>query len=148
MEIKLTANHELFVITKLITFGKEIAIVMMPISEKQENALDNGSEIKLGSRWIAAEQIFCYGEMNFDNEDDIQLINNFEWIIEKKGLVIPANYDYDKHTCEAYDLKIGHHETFDNIKVVKYAHGCLNKPQRSIIFKIKVDELERLRDTE
>ena len=97
MEIKLTANYELFVITKLLTFGKEIAIVMMPISEKQENALDNGSEIKLGSRWIAADQIFCYGEMNFDNEDDIQLINNFEWIVEKKGLVIPANYDYDKH---------------------------------------------------
>ena len=88
MEIKLTANHELFVITKLISFGKEIAIVMMPISEKQENALDNGSEIKLGNIWVAPEQIFCYGEMNFDNEDDIQLINNFEWIIFRDNTII------------------------------------------------------------
>ena len=54
-------------------------IIMIPISEKEENALDNGNLVcnRGGFKYyIDSSQVICYGEIDFsDNSDDFKVIS-------------------------------------------------------------------------
>lgn len=120
-----------------------IKTVMIPINEKEEKHIDNiGDSIinfDRGDRSfsITMKDIYCYGEIDFNNEDDLAAINNFHFLdyLTLSGIHIPANYDYKTHTCKS-NIKLPlHTETWTPSAVAKVAHGYLGKPQRILLFK-------------
>lgn len=148
MKIALPNDRKLKIISKFMYFGTRYAVVITSINENQEKSLDNGESIELNEKFIVnPKDVYCYGEIDFSNDDDINTINNFDWICDPvKGESIPAHYNYETHTCESINLHIGEHETFDNVKIAMYGHGCIGKPKRCLIFKCKFDDVKRIFD--
>lgn len=148
MKINLPSDKRLAVISRFMSFGTRYAVVIIPITEEEEVIIDNGRGIVIGNGNIFIDPSFtyCYGELNFNNDDDIDIINACSWITESKGETIPAHYDYETHTCESINLSIGIQETFDNLKLIMYAHGCIGKPKRSLVFKIRNDDVKKIFD--
>lgn len=117
-------------------------VVMTFISEEEEKLIDNLKEnhivIRRGKRIfkVYPNNIYCYGEVDFKNDDDIKQINSFNFITRDfQGYIIPSNYDYDKHIAYSDNRKsYKYTETWNSGIVAKYAHGCLGKPKRIIIF--------------
>lgn len=117
--------------------------VMIPITEKEEKRIDNiGDSIinfDRGSRSfsIKMKDIYCYGEINFNDEDDLTAIDNFHFLdyLTLSGIHIPSNYNYSTHSCKS-NLKVPlSTETWTPSVVAKIAHGYLGKPQRVLLFK-------------
>lgn len=146
MKITLNNDKKLAVINKFMNFGTKYAVVMIPINEEQEKEIDTTASIQINNLLIADKDIYCYGNIDFYNEEDIKGINSFDWIPDNKGVVIPAKFDYETNTCETINMKIGHHETFDNLKVSMYCHAAIGKPERCLIFKCKADYVPKIFD--
>lgn len=115
---------------------------MTSITKEEEEQLDNNESIHIkrgGFEFnIEPNDVFCYGHIDFhDNSADMDVISGFKWLnhLVFRGVIVPANYDYEKH-CAYSDIKT--YRYYDTMKpevVAQYAHGCIGKPERTIIFK-------------
>ena len=66
--------------------------------------------------------------------EDYETIKNHDDLFSDNSSTIPANYDYNTHSCKIDNVfKIW--ETFRPELIVQYFHGRLGKPKRCIIFK-------------
>lgn len=115
---------------------------MTYISEKEEIALDKGETINLkrGNRtWtITTRNIYCYGEVDFNTgSEDMKQIDTFDFLnyLGGVGLHIYSDYHYDTHECHSPIKNCRWTETWHPAKIAQYAHGCLKKPQRIVLFK-------------
>ena len=117
-------------------------IIMTYITEEEELLLDNIKDnyVNLDREnrtfTIKVNNIFCYGDVDFHNDDDLNTINSFKFLnhLDAVGVKIYSNYDYETHTCSSPNKTLLYTETFQPIDLVKYAHGCLNKPKKLILF--------------
>ena len=79
-----------------------------------------------------------YGLIDFTtNSDDYHVLETMNWLdwVTMFGIVIPANYDYEHHCCYS-PIKIPRtYDTSNPAKVAQYLHGCLGKPQFTLIFR-------------
>lgn len=114
---------------------------MISITEKEEDKLDSGflSCTKGNNEFIIdSNNVICYGEIDFTtgSEDYIQ-IEEMNWLnyLEAKGISIPADYNYEEHSCTSTDKFIKYTETFNPAVISQYIHGRLGKPKRVCIFK-------------
>lgn len=115
-------------------------IVIIPITEKQEQKLDAGMAyitINNENKVIYSSDVVCYGEIDFSTgSDDFLTIKGMNWLddLVTHGAYIPANFNYENNNCDApYRLE----ETFNPAKVAQYYHAKLGKPERCCIFKLK-----------
>lgn len=124
-------------------FGKILATVIMTwLSEKEEEEIDNIYNTKIilnrGDKTYVIDKrnIYGYGLIDLSKKADCDEIDNFKFLnyLVDRGLPIPSNYNYDKHVCLSNNKKLQFGETFSPLRVIKYAHGCLQKPKRVIIF--------------
>lgn len=131
-----------YVLHKHTTGHETMKVIMMPIDDVIENRIENINQIihlKTNKREYAvkASDILLYGSIDFDDENDINIINHFKFLSNLLGVgaPIPEHYDYEKHV--AYSPKnyylLG--ETWNPMDLVKFAHGSLNKPEKVVIFK-------------
>ena len=127
------------ILTKFKSGLKYVQVIMTEISEEEENLIDNLErnvfKIDRGDRTfsITNNQIYCYGEVNFNSEEDLKTIDNFSFLnhLKETGVPIWVNYNYETHTSDHPKYT----ETWSPAELAKYAHGCLNKPKRIILFK-------------
>ena len=87
---------------------------------------------------ITPDDVFCYGEIDFnEGSDDSKELDTFNWLehLGAKGVAIPSKYNYDKHECTSPVNKYLWTETFRNSTLCRYLHGCLGKPQYTLIFR-------------
>lgn len=132
------------IISRNNTRDSKFRVIMTHISKEEEDKLDNIGKgfinLSRGNRTftVKAYQIYGYGEIDFNNADDLAQIKDFNFLshLSFEGLHIPADYDYETHTCKSPIKKHRYTETWNSATAAKYAHGCLNKPKRIIIFKI------------
>lgn len=130
------------ILHKDVEVKKTTLTVMAPLNEEQELFLDtnNNIVIKIGTKDYTIEKsdILCYGDITFEeNSTDLDIIKNFNFLDNlsgMKGEVIPANYDYETHTCKSKLKCYQITETWNPLEICKYAHGCLDKPKKIIIF--------------
>lgn len=123
--------------------GKPSSIVMEAISEAQENRIDNSSKYFGEIRYerndkviIPAKDIYLYGEVDFNNEEDIKNIERFNLIDkEDSGNWIYSNFNYEKGCYTSIDGHAKGYNTWDCIKWFKYCYVLLGKPQRIIVYK-------------
>ena len=110
------------------------SIIMIPISEAEEQELDNGSlNVVRDNREfsILAKDIICYGEIDFSNDsEDMDTIANMNWLdhLNFQGITVPSDYDYEEHCCYPPGKYIRFYDTTNPAIVARYAHACLGKP--------------------
>lgn len=122
--------------------GKSVRkVIVTYISDKEEKDIDNGVNfltLERGDKtfYISLKDILTYGNVDFTNKDDLSQLNKIKLFKDTLNCVYRySNYDYTTHTCKS-DIRIPKWtEVIDTVDLVKYAHGCLNKPDRIIIFK-------------
>lgn len=124
-----------------ISTRKEGSIIMIPITEKEENELDSGflNCIKGECNFIVnANNIIAYGAIDFDDSSDdmvyLEDLNILEYMCAT-GICIPADYSYREHCCYSPFKRYRYYDTTNPGKVLQYKHAVLNKPERVAIFK-------------
>lgn len=131
---------------------KNNVIVLEPITEEIERKMDNyklvhGELIYKLSKYkyvIPNNSIFLYGEVNFNNNDDIKYLKRYKDLIlnsEANSNCIYSNFDYDKGiTCYNTDKDNIHriYETFDFMKWFRFNYCLIGKPQRIIMYKVPI----------
>jgi hypothetical protein len=134
---------EIFTITSHITDNKKgMSVVMTSITAEEEIELDKGNDIciKRGGMKITipVRNVYCYGVIDFHTDSsDMNIIADFDWLDHLKfsGIIVPSNYDYDKH-CAYSDLNVARqYDTFYPEVVAQYGHGVIGKPERTVIFR-------------
>lgn len=120
---------------------------MAEISEDEEKLIDefiaNKEEvitITKGDRTfnINRNNIYCYGNVNFRDDNDLSVIDKFKFLnhLEGVGLKVYANYNYETHSCKSPRKFALQSETWSPVFLSKFAHAALNKPERIILFDI------------
>ena len=117
-------------------------IIMTYLTEEEEQNLDDGKELILkrgnSSFRVHCNNIYCYGEVDFhEGSDDCKQIATFNFLdyLDWKGIVIPSDYHYDTHECHSPIKSYRIYETWKPDVLSRYAHGCLNKPKRVVLFR-------------
>lgn len=116
--------------------------IMIPISEQEEKDIDNIGDSTLKfkrgnmSFSVKMKDIYCYGEVDFTNEEDLDQIDSFNFLdyLGANGIRIYSNYDYKTHSCKASNKKLLWTETWCPSVVAQITHGYLGKPQRILLF--------------
>lgn len=116
--------------------------IMIPISEQEEKSIDNIRDsilkFKRGnlSFSVKMKDIYCYGEVDFTNKDDLNQIDSFDFLdhLDTSGIYIWSRYDYETHSCKTSNKRLLWTETWHPSVVAQIAHGYLGKPQRILIF--------------
>ena len=87
---------------------------------------------------VAPDDVLCYGDIDFhEGSDDCKELDTFNWLdnLGIRGIGIPSRYNYNKHECSSPINKYLITETFRNSTLCRYLHGCLGKPQYTLIFR-------------
>lgn len=116
--------------------------VMKEITETDEKNIDKGLRFNTGTQFIEKDKIILYGEIDFNNKNDVKLIKNknlmFPEIVSnivystfdyKSGIATPINNVY-KMTIEV-----------DPVKWLMYNYCLIGKPKRVIVYKTTKDYL-------
>ena len=116
--------------------------IMTGINElecKKLKALNDLNIVRGDSKFhITPDDILCYGDIDFhEGSEDCDQLDTFNWLdnLGVKGISIPSRYNYDKHECTSNNKFCIWTETFRNSTLCRYLHGCLGKPQYTLIFR-------------
>ena len=122
------ASKELFIITG--------------ITSEEHNRLKNSKDLRIergnAKFYIDPDDVLCYGEIDFnEGSDDCKELDTFNWLehLDAKGVSIPSRYNYSNHECSTDRKYILWTETWKNSTLCRYLHGCLGKPQFTLIFR-------------
>lgn len=121
--------------------GEYTYTVMKEITESQEKELDDLESITIDNKIISKDNIYCYGEIDISNKEDIDYLKKFNIINLDAENNIHANYDYEKGNVliEGNIAKMS--PIWDVIKWFKYNYLLIGKPKRIIIYKCKKCDL-------
>lgn len=125
-------------------------IVMTSITKEDEELLDqlNDSDewedryikIENNKNNIKCSNILLYGDINFKDEDTINMINKKKLIDEEPFHLtnIYSKLDYDKGVIIS-DLEgiFRYHQTYNKVKVLMLNHCFIGKPEKIIVYKTK-----------
>lgn len=117
---------------------------MIPISEQEEKRIDDIKDSTLKfqrgdtSFSVKMKNIYCYGEVDFTDKEDLNQIDSFDFLdhLGSSGIYIWSQYNYKTHSCKAPNRKLLWTETWRPSVVAQIAHGYLGKPQRILLFNI------------
>ena len=117
-------------------------VIITYITEEEEQQLDKGKQVTLNRGntlfQVHGNNIYCYGEVDFhEGSDDCKQIATFNFLdyLGWKGIVLPSDYHYDTHECHSPLRSYRWYETWQPDVLARYAHACLNKPKRIVLFK-------------
>ena len=134
--------QDYYILISRIDDKRKEQVIMTYITEEEEQELDNSKELILerGNTLfqVHGNNIYCYGEVDFhEGSDDCKQIATFNFLnyLGWKGIVIPSDYHYDTHECHSPIKSYRWTETWKPDVLARYAHGCLNKPQRIVLFR-------------
>lgn len=125
-------------------------VIMIPISEQEELAIDKGLLITTRNGFkfaIDKSTVICYGEIDFhDNSDDFDVIQGMNWLdhLGALGICVPSDYNYEEHCCYSPNKSYRYYDTTNPAVVAQYMHARLGKPQRCCIFKEKRNGLHKV----
>lgn len=121
--------------------GQLVNVIVTYLTDEEEELYEKKYiiELKRGKHvfTISDNNIYCYGDIDLskDSEDsealqDLPILNSLKGI----GVKLPANYDYETHSCTSDTKYVKYYESWNILDIIKYAKGCLNKPNKLVIF--------------
>lgn len=85
---------------------------------------------------INNNDIILYGDINFDNKEDVELIKRFNLINEDEdGNWIYSNFNYDKGNFTQIDCINKGYSTWNALLWFKFKHCLIGKPNKIIVYK-------------
>lgn len=116
--------------------SKDIVAIMQPITEEQENELDKYHQININGNVIKQDNIYVYGQLNLDCEDDINYIKKFNLLnTNDEGNIIYSNIDWENASVE-FETTPKQYATWDCLLWFEYNYILIGRPERVIIYKI------------
>lgn len=120
---------------------KEEVSVMMPITEEQEKEIISSNKFVNDDYEINMNNIYAYGEINLNTQEDINAIKSFNLIDDgDTANIVYSNTNYETGEVE-YDKIPKYYNEWDILKWFKYNLCLIGNPKRIIIFKIRRNEL-------
>ena len=137
-----SSNHPYaFIVRPLDTNNKDLRIMLMEITEEQENELDNNKSISIekGSYKFNIEPDMCYAYGKLDlspNSKDIENIYKANWFSNFDiNIFIPSEYNYEDNSVTS-DIKGGRVYGTSNVKkYLPFLYASINQPDRVVLFK-------------
>lgn len=114
--------------------------IMLPIDDKIEKKIDNKKTFNI--QWnghdylVKPKNVFAYGEINLEDEDDIDIIYKCNIAIPDDGIWVYSDYDYKTNTSKYRDGKLLQYTSYDNLKIFKQCYGMLGCPKSILLFKV------------
>lgn len=121
--------------------GDVIYSVMREITEEQEKELDDIESIELDGKVIDKSNIYCYGQLDVNNEEDVNYIRKFNIINLDAENPIHSDYNYERGNVRIDGNIAKTHPTWDAFEWFKYNYLLIGKPKRIIIYKCKKCDL-------
>lgn len=115
-------------------------VYIRALSEEEEMQIDKDKSNKdtvrftIDNHTVTNKNIYMYGEINVDDDDDLDIIENCG-LIDFDGNLIPTTFNYEKGTVHTdQNGRILTYPTTDPILWFKYCHCVIGKPKRIIIY--------------
>ncbi len=123
------------------------SVILVPITAKEEKSIDVNNRFTLnlnsGDYTIPMDNIYMYGDINPDNDDDLDMIFNQELIDsnEDTPCFVPSSFDYDKAEIIAIDNIVKRSPTWKPIKWFKWNYTLIGKPSKVVCCKVTTNIL-------
>lgn len=121
--------------------------LLLPIDKNIEKKLDKKEtfDIKWNDRLfrVHPRNVFAYGEINLNNDDDIDTIYDCKIAFPDSGIWIYSNYDYKTNTAKIIDNKLLQYTSFDNLKIFLQCYGMIGCPKEVLLFKVYAPFINR-----
>lgn len=145
MEVNLLGVLKRAMICRFNERGFQTNVMITPITEDQEITLDRSKSIYLeGVGSINRDDAFFYGEVDLNNQTDINEINRNNFFMKDGTGMIPITFNYDRACHTLKDVRIDetrsekqikHGPCCDPVAWFKYKYCLIGKPQRVIVFR-------------
>jgi hypothetical protein len=110
--------------------------VMKEITETDEKNIDKGLRFNTGTQFIERDKIILYGEIDFNNKDDIKLIKSKNLMFpEIVSNIIYSTFDYKSGIATSINNVYKMTIEVDPVKWFMYNYCLIGKPKRIIVYK-------------
>lgn len=110
--------------------------VMKEITETDEKNIDNGLRFNTGTQFIERDKIILYGEIDFNNKNDVKLIKNKNLMFpEIVSNIVYSTFDYKSGIATSINNVYKMIIEVDPVKWFMYNYCLIGKPKRVIVYK-------------
>ena len=92
--VKLLGIRKKAILCRIKLMGTFVYTVMRPITEEQEKILDRDEQIDIDGNIISKDNIYCYGEFDVTNPEDIEYIKKFNIINLDEINSVHSDYNF------------------------------------------------------
>lgn len=139
--VKLLGIREKVILSRTKNLGNYIYVIMKPITKEDEKILDNEEELNINGDIVTKDDIYCYGEFDVTNPEDINYIKKFNIINLDNNNQVHSNFDFELGEVIIEGTIAKMHDCYDVVKWFKYNYLLIGKPNRIIIYKCKQENL-------
>ena len=139
--VKLLGIREKVILSRTKNLGNYIYVIMKPITKEDEKTLDNEEELNINGDIVTKDDIYCYGEFDVTNPEDINYIKKFNIINLDNNNQVHSNFDFELGEVIIEGTIAKMHDCYDVVKWFKYNYLLIGKPNRIIIYKCKQENL-------
>lgn len=110
--------------------------VMKEITETDEKNIDKGLRFNTGTQFIERDKIILYGEIDFNNKNDVKLIKNKNLMFPKiVSNIVYSTFDYKSGIATSINNVYKMTIEADPVKWFMYNYCLIGKPKRVIVYK-------------
>lgn len=110
--------------------------VMKEITETDEKNIDKGLRFNTGTQFIERDKIILYGEIDFNNKNDVKLIKNKNLMFPKTvSNIVYSTFDYKSGIATSINNVYKMTIEVDPVKWFMYNYCLIGKPKRVIVYK-------------
>lgn len=110
--------------------------VMKEITETDEKNIDKGLRFNTGTQFIERDKIILYGEIDFNNKNDVKLIKNKNLMFpEIVSNIVYSTFDYKSGIATSINNVYKMTIEVDPVKWFMYNYCLIGKPKRVIVYK-------------
>lgn len=111
-------------------------VVMKEITETDEKNIDKGLRFNTGTQFIERDKIILYGEIDFNNKNDVKLIKNKNLMFpEIVSNIVYSTFDYKSGIATSINNVYKMTIEVDPVKWFMYNYCLIGKPKRVIVYK-------------
>jgi hypothetical protein len=109
---------------------------MKEITETDEKNIDKGLRFNTGTQFIERDKIILYGEIDFNNKNDVKLIKNKNLMFpEIVSNIVYSTFDYKSGIATSINNVYKMTIEVDPVKWLMYNYCLIGKPKRIIVYK-------------
>lgn len=110
--------------------------VMKEITETDEKNIDKRLRFNTGTQFIERDKIILYGEIDFNNKNDVKVIKNKNLMFpEIVSNIVYSTFDYKSGIATSINNVYKMTIEVDPVKWFMYNYCLIGKPKRVIVYK-------------